>query len=131
MVAAACVAAHQAEHGAAADADARHASAAASVVRQLWLAAAKQDAAAAAAAVQHKLLSAPLHHFRLIMISCQNCSKAALRLSCVWLDLWLEVDAERAALEASWLAVQQQMLSSIAKARHEQQQQQHDATAGA
>jgi hypothetical protein len=79
------------------------------ILRQLLLAAAQQDAAATAAAVQDKLQSPPDNlDFKL--------------LSCVVLDLWLCADAELAASEAQWPAVQQQMLSTVAKARHEPQE---------
>jgi ankyrin repeat protein len=83
------------------------------ILRQLLLAAAQQDAAATAAAV-HGNLQSPRE-------SLEGCLRLKL-LSCVALDLWLCADAELAAIEAQWPAVQQQMLSTVAKARHEPQE---------
>jgi hypothetical protein len=79
------------------------------------LAAAQQDAAATAAAV-HDYLQSP------------SSNLDSKLLSCVALDLWLCADAKLAALEAQWPAVQQQMLSTVAKARHEPQEGDEAAT---
>jgi hypothetical protein len=111
------------------------------IVRHLLLAAAQQDSAATAAAVHGKLQS--LNFDRKWMVcaasfsfprvtgapqlkrtaSCLSTPDDLVKLSsCVAQDLWLCSDADLAALEAQWPAVQQQMLSIVAKARHEPQE---------